>query len=231
VLVDDDFSAGIPPYWTQETPGGGNVSLVNGAARFTVFDTATSAQYQDAEINDGPPRWLYVSVDLRLRTSNNNRYRDVGAGAGSRGWGFWDGTFNDLVNNAFWFISFSPESYFNGYLAMSISNRADGVWQDARSDITQWHTYRLVWRPKDSEFYIDGTFVAAEPNAPSAPMWLVIWIDNIVLKDYYRRQGALDLPEEQFADLDWIRVYTSRARFNDGGGGTRRVTPWGAVSR
>ena len=45
-------------------------------------------------------------------------------------------------------------------------------------DVTQWHSYRLVWNPQGVEFWVDGETVFETQVSPRGPLGLVIWIDN-----------------------------------------------------
>jgi hypothetical protein len=45
-------------------------------------------------------------------------------------------------------------------------------------DLTQWHRYRLDYRPNGCVFYIDDNIVLHTPHAPHGPLGFVCWIDN-----------------------------------------------------
>jgi hypothetical protein len=47
-------------------------------------------------------------------------------------------------------------------------------------DVTQWHRYRLEWRPKRVVWYVDDAPVFESPISPNAsrPLGIIIWIDN-----------------------------------------------------
>lgn len=45
-------------------------------------------------------------------------------------------------------------------------------------DVTQWHRYQLEWSPKRVLWRVDEAVVFESPVSPSAPLGLVIWIDN-----------------------------------------------------
>lgn len=46
------------------------------------------------------------------------------------------------------------------------------------ADPTVWHTYRLDWSAQQVTFALDGQAIASTPVTPSAPLGLVLWIDN-----------------------------------------------------
>lgn len=43
---------------------------------------------------------------------------------------------------------------------------------------TDWHTYQLDWHPDSTSFMIDGRSAFKTRLSPSAPLGLVIWMDN-----------------------------------------------------
>jgi hypothetical protein len=47
-------------------------------------------------------------------------------------------------------------------------------------DVTQWHAYRLEWRPKRVVWVVDDVPVFESPVSPNAsrPLGVIIWIDN-----------------------------------------------------
>lgn len=45
-------------------------------------------------------------------------------------------------------------------------------------DVTQWHEYRLEWRPRGCAFWVDEVLVLETALSPQPPLGLVIWIDN-----------------------------------------------------
>ena len=45
-------------------------------------------------------------------------------------------------------------------------------------DVTQWHTYRLIWGPEQSAFWVDDVLMLETSLSPRPPLGLVIWIDN-----------------------------------------------------
>jgi hypothetical protein len=45
-------------------------------------------------------------------------------------------------------------------------------------DITRWHNYGIDWQAGLCRFYVDDQLVLETPIVPSAPLGLVIWIDN-----------------------------------------------------
>ncbi len=64
-------------------------------------------------------------------------------------------------------------------LLWPLGQRAIGVHEALLAlDITEWHTYRLVWGNKAAHFFVDDQPVLHCDQAPGGPLGLVIWKDN-----------------------------------------------------
>jgi hypothetical protein len=71
-------------------------------------------------------------------------------------------------------------------------------------DATAWHTYQIQWQPHTLRFHVDEHCVLETGCSPSAPLGLVLWIDNQYAA--FTPQGRLQygaLSNEQEA---WIEV-------------------------
>lgn len=44
--------------------------------------------------------------------------------------------------------------------------------------LTDWHTYRIDWLPREAIFFVDDVEVFRAPNPPTVPMGFVAWVDN-----------------------------------------------------
>ena len=45
-------------------------------------------------------------------------------------------------------------------------------------DVTEWHAYKFEWSMDRSAFWLDDVLVFDSPVSPTAPLGLIIWIDN-----------------------------------------------------
>jgi hypothetical protein len=181
------------------------------------------AEYQNAEIiRYSVP--AYHSFEVRLRNSNNNGWDAPGApdtpdptyGLGSRGWGLWD-TNTSAVQDSIWFTSISPESspVFRGTRIIISHGGLPVVLQDLGIDLTEWHTYRILWQEDYLGVFIDdmSTPIAEVTNPASIPstgLTFTIWVDNYImtgdLNDY--ELGYLDVPDiDQYIDVDYAKIY------------------------
>ena len=48
----------------------------------------------------------------------------------------------------------------------------------ASPDLTQWHTFDLVWKESGVRFLIDGEIIKQTDFSPRGPLGLVLWLDN-----------------------------------------------------
>lgn len=72
-------------------------------------------------------------------------------------------------------------------------------------EMTEWHTYRLEWGPREVEFWVDREQVLTGAPSPRGPLSFVMWMDNqyLVATPQGRfRWGLLDVPQEQWMEVD-----------------------------
>jgi hypothetical protein len=80
-------------------------------------------------------------------------------------------------------------------------------------DETQWHTYTLVWQPSQVSYSLDGEEIWQTTVTPSAPLSLVIWIDNqyAALPPKSRlRYGSLPNPSPAWLEVRDIELQEHR---------------------
>lgn len=240
ILVADTFTMGFEePNWVfswnvgvgsttvdANTPGFAHLNL-NGPA------PAYGSVYHNAELINRNMMYrvpVYCDFEIRLRNSNNNGHDSPGSpaapdpnyGIGSRGWGLWNQSMDPSSEpaNTVWFCSISPQSdpLVAGSRLWVVKQNVPYAFQELNIDLTEWHTYRIKWRPDLLAAYIDDmdtpiwqTTVASQ--IPDVPLSFTVWIDN------YRMSmptgfpnfvvGYLDVPAiQQFIDVDYVRVYT-----------------------
>ncbi|MFK7802900.1 MAG: hypothetical protein AB8G95_14815 [Anaerolineae bacterium] len=72
-------------------------------------------------------------------------------------------------------------------------------------DITDWHTYRLVWNAFGSQFYIDDKLLSSVPHSPRGPLGFVCWIDNQFMRltpTGRMSAGAIMTPYTQWLEIN-----------------------------
>jgi len=107
---------------------------------------------------------------------------------------------------------FHPAQFSIGFL-LSFSKKKARQWlsriiqEDSALvgvDVTQWHTYRLEWRPNRSAFWADETLVLDTPVSPRPPLGLVIWIDNQYAA--FTPEGKIKRGSEENLSEAWLEI-------------------------
>ena len=179
-LIMDDFST-ENPYWHWLTMGSGKGYVQDGSAYLTIAvanEGLSAAAIMDPVENIGYP-WFYVGMEIRLRCSEDNGLKN-GKGGGYRVWGLGDGHRQPIPNNALIFDSFSPQSHsdFVGFWARAIVNNTLTLSTLLEVDMTDWHTYTILWEPEKASFLIDEKIVGTTNKAPRTPLCVYTYIEN-----------------------------------------------------
>jgi len=232
ILLEDNF----PGYeenddWDDShTTGIGSVAYFAtnpGFARLLIDGPGAGGTYHNSEkkhYGTASNGFLYCDFEVRLRNSNNNGWDAPGApgvpdpayGLGSRGWGLWNNQMLLSGSYVIWFTSISPESdtAFRGTRIWIINDGTPVLLQDLGIDLTQWHTYRVQWRPDYIGVFIDDMIKpiaeVVDPNdIPDESLSFTMWTDN------YYFSGDLDNPLisylsvpdiAQYIDVDYVKI-------------------------
>ncbi len=176
----DDFTD-ENPYWHWWTGGTGTGYVKDGYAFLNITpgakEWASFAALMDPVEKIGYP-WLYVGMEIRLRCSEDNGLRN-GKGGGYRVWGLGDGYPQPIPNNGLIFESFSPQSHpdFVGFWARAILNNTLTLSIPIDTDITDWHTYTILWKPANASFIVDGEAITTQ-EAPKTPLCFYTYLEN-----------------------------------------------------
>ncbi len=71
-------------------------------------------------------------------------------------------------------------------------------------DVTEWHEYTIIWKEGSVEFEVDQQPVLKTSLAPSAPLALVLWIDNQFAAwrpDGSMASGTLATPTDSWVEI------------------------------
>lgn len=86
-----------------------------------------------------------------------------------------------------------------------LAQRAIGVSESLLDvDLSDWHTYELVWRRQGVTFGVDGREVLNTLLAPGGPLGFVTWLDNqfaVVRPQGRFRFGLLTVPHRQWFEI------------------------------
>jgi hypothetical protein len=216
-LFLDEFDA-KDPYWAWEEKETGTVNLRDGFVFLNITNKSTKERVSRATLDDvrgtGGLRWLYVDLEIRLRCSDDNKLKS-GIGGGLREWGFTP--MMGQPENQLKFNSASPESdeHFEGFYVTAhdddhrVKESLTGV------DMTEWHTYTVLWEEENGTLLVDGRMIATTNNPPSVPMGIWLFIENIRLYGSLPqfKTDAIDLEVNESLQIDYIRVFTTEERF------------------
>ena len=195
--------------------------------------------YSNAELSDGlfdDLPWFRKTFEARIRMSQLHY--------GSAGWGFWNHTMVFQSCMPIWFIHlqsrgpyplqgffaqarnhFYPVKLYRGSLllysaATKLLRGLPGVVIHTHKpsmqelDLTQWHVYRVEWKERVVDFFIDGVKVASLPNAGyESNARADVWIDNAVFGFNRRDAGQVyrHLTQENrsrtYLEVDYVKVY------------------------
>lgn len=82
-------------------------------------------------------------------------------------------------------------------------------------DPSQWHSYVIDWRADRVVFLMDGEIQAVSAEPPTAPLGLVIWIDNqfaVASPDKRMRFGVIPTDEAQWLEVANIHIAANPPR-------------------
>jgi len=76
-------------------------------------------------------------------------------------------------------------------------------------DMTEWHDYRLAWRPDGCSFWVNGRLLLQTPHRPTGPLGFVCWIDNqymIVTPHGRMASGVLSTTFSQWLEVSELEM-------------------------
>lgn len=144
-------------------------------------------------------RWQNVCLEIRARCSETWR--------GFVLLGFLDSDMNLIPpQNGLFFLSESEECDDPGTFAISEINDTKFLRKYVMgTDMSDWHNYSILWEPDNATFLIDGEVLASTEIEPSMPLAIVIHMEN-----WDGNKTYLDIEEDQFIEIDYVRVFMDR---------------------
>jgi hypothetical protein len=209
-LLRDDF--GNPDasrdIWLMSEDGTGTVTFRDGYNFINMTDQTKAGEFTDVNIHTpGNTPYRYAGMEIRLRCSDDNRLVSS-VGGGWRGWGFIDWAGQSGLD----FSSASPESgeENSGFRARSVTGGYTRLWKPITDiDITQWHTYTILWEPDNGTFLVDGVVVATTDRVPKTGMVAAVFNTNLALEKPYYQNGdeLITVPFDSCIQVDYIHIY------------------------
>jgi hypothetical protein len=203
----DDFDE-ENPHWHWWTGGSGTGYIKDGYAYLSMSaskEGASFAALMDPVEKIGYP-WLYTGLEIRLRCSEDNGLKH-GKGGGYRVWGLGDGYPQPIPNNALLFESFSSQSHpdFVGFWARSIVDNTLTLSTPLEVDMTDWHTYSILWEPGNASFLIDERIVGTTNKSPKKPLCVYTYIENAFIHETPRPSKGL----RSYGQYRWSHFHNS----------------------
>lgn len=76
-------------------------------------------------------------------------------------------------------------------------------------DMTEWHEYKIEWRPAEAVFSVDGQERCRAKNPPTVPLGFVAWVDNNATtmgpgKEFSFQRVAV--PMREWMEVSYIKI-------------------------
>jgi beta-glucanase (GH16 family) len=194
-LLNDGYAGYIVEANVEIT--GGTLALWNRKETVTGTDPAGTYEYTSGWIQSmHKVHYQYGYVEIRARFP-----------AGNMVWpAFWT-----IAEGLVWCPEFDIAEWFGSFAGMGQhlcyepwpNHQWDSRFEYGISDVTQWHTYGLDWRPGQADFSVDGvvTRSIAASYVPDEPMYFVLnnGVEAAAGPDMTTWPNALE--------VDYIRLY------------------------
>jgi hypothetical protein len=163
---------------------------------------------------EGQGVWQYASMEVRLRCSDDNKLESENGG-GIRCWGLKQEP--EWPENMLAFLSWSPESIPEAvgfYLEAKVKNSVV-LRVPLEVDMTEWHTYRILWEESNATFLVDGKVVGTTNTSPNVPMFGELFLQNLYRGESPDNEAAgfVDIVGNVSLQVDYIHLFTRKERF------------------
>lgn len=202
IIFEDNFSA-ADSYWYWRTNGNASHIVSPTGYSFTVADLANDSAYSNAEIYEpgGNRPWLRVRAVFHIANPSLQ--------AGSRGWGFWNGSMDQTQSVMAWFSYMSgtggiaPDGF---YACTQIFGQAPVLTPITGVALALWHEFEIDWQSNRVVYSIDNTTAVTHNISPDLNMRLDVWVDNAVYDTNWQHVYQ-DIPADSILEIDRITVY------------------------
>ncbi len=210
-VFEDDFDAKDFENWMWREGAEGTVNLRDG---YIFLNLTDGEGKREACLLGMDESWRYAGVEVRLRCSDDNML-ESDRGGGFRAWGFLD----DIPGeNILGFTSYCPESDPE-MVGFSVTSMVGGetVFREPVTgvDMTDWHTYTVIWDRNNATFLVDGELVSTCNRTPSSRQRLFVLTQSGAWSEEgpgYRVGGFgyvewIELKHDQHIQIDRVRVF------------------------
>jgi hypothetical protein len=173
---------------------------------------------------------IFVGSEMRIRLSSDNKL-ESDFGGGLRTWGFT--TTGSQPDNHLSFRSMEqglmpvfnrkyPEGHpirndLLGFRASAmITNEFVFLKPIEGIDLTEWHTYTILWEPENATFLIDGVVVATTNQVPQVRMKLFLsWWAGTNLTLQTQTVGQEEYYVDEYIQVDYASVFIPNKKFHE----------------
>ena len=211
-FTDPVFSGNL--WYTHNN--GGLVGFTDGFAFINLTEAKDGASTCIVDFWNRRTRpFKHMGFEIRLRCSDDNKMESE-VGGGWRFWGFmdWDSDYGLGFGCA------SPEAGEgkSGLRAHSVIAGQTKFWGPIPGiDITNWHTYTVIWEPGNVTFLVDGKVVGATDKVPEVNLNLYLGNTNLVITAPYHVGGGahMAVPFDTYMQIDYIRIFVNEEKFGE----------------
>ena len=121
----------------------------------------------------------------------------------------------ESVTQFMWFSNESKEGARGLHAFCKVKGLAT-FWEPIELDVTEWHTYKVIWQPDNATFIVDGEVVAQTDQVPDSYQEVCIYNNckasvnpSLILGNPAPCSilKSLKVSEDQFTQIDYIRIF------------------------
>ena len=183
--------------WSLYEQGTGSINSLNGCAFVNITDQSKAGEYSVGALQSNK-MWKFAGLEIRLRCSDN-------VVKGGRTWGFRDSGTQFCVDSML-FACPSPESDDAGF-CVRCGVGGTFVFREILTgvDLSEWHTYKILWEPNNGTFIIDDEVVASTDKVPKYSM--VAHVAETNMANRGGKYASIDIPYNEHIEVDYVRIF------------------------
>lgn len=199
-LLEDHFSEKDDQTWKWNMVNQADY-FIDGHLDLFVRAGATDHVYNNAEITS---LQSFQRKDLEIVLRNESLDQ------GSRGWGYWNQTYDAHQMELAWFIFLRGDQDYplNGFFIMTKrQGEAPLFYRLDENYLLSTHTYSIQWMGESLLYKIDGVeILRVDGNIPEGSMKLDIWSDNAVYDPKTYQKALQNVLTKAVLRVDWVKV-------------------------
>ena len=235
LYVYDFDDPSLPEWGDTQSPSGRTGPIFGNMASFSardgyVFGNLSGVDHTSVGGSNfygySVEEFLFTNVEMRLRFSSDNKL-ESDYGGGNRRWGFRSGepdyglTFRSSEPGILsamdqWQPGGHPGIEMLGFVVTSKIKGQFIFWQHVEGiDLTEWHTYKILWEPEMVTFLIDDVVVAITDKVPARAARVYLRMasgTNLTLQ--CQNVVGEEVCADEYMQVDHIRLFASGEQFD-----------------